>query len=233
MSAEVLWPEREDLYALMLLRASIGAAAFASEKLNDPLNPDLCEWPEEYLNWPGLYFDEWPEVLAIRTLALDPSKGRDAKHGDYSAWVRYGRAANGVEYVEGDLARRHTEAIIQAGVEHVRVFRPDALAVEVNTFQELLLAPMQAAFRAAGLTVAITPIENTAPKQVRIRRHGPYLAQRLVRFKSRSPGTALLVQQLRDFPQGDHDDGVDSWEMSRRVAIEVHNGRQEKQRRRR
>jgi hypothetical protein len=29
---ELLWPEREDLYALMRLRATIGTAAFASEK---------------------------------------------------------------------------------------------------------------------------------------------------------------------------------------------------------
>lgn len=229
--AEVLWPEREPLYALMTLRATIGAAAFESEKQNNPVNPELCEWPDEYFDWPGLWFDLWPEDLAVKVLSLDPSKGRDARHGDYSAWVRYGRAQSGVEHVEADLQRRHTEKIVADGVEHVRVFQPDALAVETNTFQELLLAPMQAAFRAANVPMPpLVSIENTTAKPVRIRRHGPFLAQRKVRFKARSPGTALLVQQCRDFPQGDHDDGPDAWEMGRRVAIELWNGRQQQRR---
>jgi hypothetical protein len=62
-------------------------------------------------------------------------------------------------------------------------------------------------------------------KQVRIRRLGPYLSQRKLRFKSRSPGTALLVQQMRDFPVGDHDDGPDALEMGLRLLIEFWNGK--------
>jgi predicted phage terminase large subunit-like protein len=231
--ASVLWPEREDLYALMLLRATIGSAAFESEKQNNPVNPELCEWPDEYFDWPGFWFDKWPEVLQVKVLALDPSKGRDAKHGDYSAWVGYGRDANGIEYVEADLKRRNTEKILADGVEHARSFRPDAIAVETNTFQELLIAPMRQAFLAAGIDMPpIIPFENTAPKPVRIRRLGPPLHQRRMRFKARSPGTALLVQQLRDFSVGDHDDGPDALEMARRGAIELINGRQRQRGRR-
>ncbi len=71
----------------------------------------------------------------------------------------------------------------------------------------------------------VYPIDNTANKQVRIRRLGTYLAQRKLRFKSRSPGTALLIQQMRDFPVGDHDDGPDALEMALRLMIELVNGR--------
>jgi hypothetical protein len=46
-----------------------------------------------------------------------------------------------------------------------------------------------------------------------------------LRFKSRSPGTALLVQQLQDFPLGDHDDGPDALEQALRLLIELWNGR--------
>jgi len=73
--------------------------------------------------------------------------------------------------------------------------------------------------------VPVYPIDNTANKQVRIRRLGTYLAQRKLRFKSRSPGTALLIQQMRDFPVGDHDDGPDALEMALRLMIELVNGR--------
>lgn len=222
---EVLWPERESLYDLMKLRATIGAVAFESEKQNNPVNPELCEWPESYFDWPGFWFDEWPEVLDLRVLALDPSKGKDAQRGDYSAWVRYGRAMNGVEYVEADLRRRSVEEIVGAGVAHVRDFQPDAVVVEANAFQELLIAPMLAAFRAAKLEPRIVPIVNTTNKGVRIRRLGSPLSQKRLRFRRRSPGTQLLVQQARDFPIGDHDDGIDALEMARRHAIEMVNGK--------
>ena len=58
-------------------------------------------------------------------------------------------------------------------------------------------------------------------KQMRIRRLSPYINRRRVRFKRRSPGTNLLLQQLQDFPNGDHDDGPDALEMAFRGACEV------------
>jgi hypothetical protein len=38
-------------------------------------------------------------------------------------------------------------------------------------------------------------------------------------------GTALLVQQMRDFAVGDHDDGPDALEMALRLMIDIYNGR--------
>ena len=73
-------------------------------------------------------------------------------------------------------------------------------------------------------------LNNMTNKQVRIRRLGPYLAQRKLRFKSRSPATALLIQQMKDFPVGDHDDGPDALEMALRLMIELWNGRCQGQR---
>ncbi len=45
-----------------------------------------------------------------------------------------------------------------------------------------------------------------------------------MRFKSDSPGTRLLVDQLREFPSGDHDDGPDALEMALRLAAEMLSG---------
>ena len=57
-------------------------------------------------------------------------------------------------------------------------------------------------------------------KQVRIRRLTPWLSRRDIRFKANSPGARLLVEQLRDFPHADHDDGPDALEMALRVMCE-------------
>jgi predicted phage terminase large subunit-like protein len=223
--AEVLWPEAESLYDLMCLRATIGSAAFAAEKQGDPVDPSVCEWPSSYFDYLGFWFERWPEHLTIKTLALDPSKGQDAKKGDYSAYVKLGRDINGILYCEADLQRRDSEQIVADGVEHVRQFRPEGFAIETNQFQQLFVPDFQRVGREQNVDLPIYTIDNQVKKEVRIRRIGPYLAQRLMRFKAHSPGTLLLVQQLRDFPVGDHDDGPDALECAIRLSVDLWNNR--------
>jgi len=219
--AVLLWPEEEDLYTLMCVRAESGRSAFEREKQNSPVNPDECEWPESYFD-ETIWFDLWPEHLTIKTMALDPSKGSDARRGDYSALVMLGVDRQGMLFVEADLARRPTPQIVADGVERFARFRPDLFGVETNQFQDLLAGQFEEEFGRQGLLgTRPWPIDNRVNKLVRIRRLGPYLASRRLRFKSDSPGTRLLVEQLKEFPVGDHDDGPDSLEMAIRLAAEM------------
>jgi hypothetical protein len=158
--AELLWPEVEPLLALMQLRIRIGKAAFASEKQGDPINPEACEWPAEYFDYPGFWFEQWPSDLEIKTLALDPSKGKDAKTGDYSAFVKYGRDRQGVEYIEANLARRPTDQIVAEGVAMVQQFEPDGFAIESNQFQELLRTDFLAEGKKQKVDLPIYLINN-------------------------------------------------------------------------
>jgi predicted phage terminase large subunit-like protein len=223
--AELLWPEHEDLYALMRMRVEEGRTAFEREKQNSPFDPEQCEWPEEYFGG-HVWFSEWPGELVVRTIALDPSKGADARHGDYSAYALVGLDARGVAYVEADLARRATPDMVADGVELCQRFRPHAFGVEANQYQELLVGEFAAECRRRQLPLfAAGPIENYAGKRLRIRRLGPWLSQRRLRFLAKSPSTRLLVDQLRDFPLGAHDDGPDALEMALRLAESLLHGR--------
>lgn len=218
--SEVLWPDEEDLYALMCMRAEGERTAFEREKQNSPINPELCEWPDSYFG-EVIWFEDWPDGLRVRTMALDPSKGSDDRRGDYSALVMLGVDWRGLMFVEADLARRGTPQMVADGVEWVRRFRPDAFGVETNQFQELVGAELEEALRREGVTVSPWTLDNRVNKRVRIRRLGPLLAAKRLRFKSGSPSTMLLVNQLRDFPLGDHDDGPDALEMAIRLAGEL------------
>jgi predicted phage terminase large subunit-like protein len=222
--AVVLWPDEEDLYSLMCLRVESGRSAFEREKQNSPIAPELCEWPEDYFG-EAIWFDDWPSQLVVKILTLDPSKGADAHRGDYSAFVRLGVDRQGVLYVEADLARQPTPQIVAEGVEHYCQFAPDAFGVEANQFQELLGESFEAEFRRRGL-LAVRPwlITNHVNKLVRIRRLGPYLSAGRLRLKRDSPSTRLLVEQLRQFPAADHDDGPDALEMAIRLAGEMLRG---------
>ena len=168
--AVLLWPEEEDLYGLMCMRAEGGSTAFEREKQNSPVNPDLCEWPEAYFD-EAIWFETWPNNLVVKTLALDPSKGSDAKRGDYSALVLLGLDRQGTLYVEADLARRPTPQIVADGVEIVRRFQPDVFGIEANQFQDLLGGEFEAEFRRQGVLGSRPwPLENRTNKLVRIRR---------------------------------------------------------------
>lgn len=223
--AEVLWPEVEDLYTLMRMRVESGHAAFEREKQGSPVDPELCEWPESYFE-DHIWCDAWPAELVVRVMALDPSKGRDADRGDYSAYVMLGIDAAGVIYAEADLARRATPQMVADGVACCARFRPLVFGVEANQYQELLAGEIEAEFaRQQVVGVAPAAIHNHVNKQVRIRRLGPYLSQRRLRFLAGSASTKLLVEQLRDFPAGAHDDGPDALEMALRLAEEIWLGR--------
>lgn len=220
IGAELLWPDEEDLYTLMKMRVESGQTAFEREKQSSPVDPSRCEWPESYFE-EDIWFEDWPRNLLFKVIALDPSKGSDGRRGDYSAFVVLGIDAQERIYVAADLARRPTPQIVADGVELCRSHRADVFGVEANQFQELLADELIREFARCGIhwcTPAV--IHNHVNKQMRIRRIGPYLSRKQMRFLSNSDSTQLLVNQLRDFPLGSHDDGPDALEMALRLVEE-------------
>ena len=212
--AVVLWEEQEPLYALMKMRVESGYASFDREKQNLPINPELCEFPESYFEEP-IWYETLPENIAISALALDPSKGSDATHGDYSAFVFVALGEDGIIYVDADLKRLPVSEMVALGMELYRKYRPTIFGVESNSFQELICDEFDRQF------IDVYRIRNTMNKTARIRRLDSYLAQRRLRFCSSSPSCRLLVEQLRSFPLSSHDDGPDALEMALRMIEQL------------
>ena len=208
--AVVLWEEQEPLYALMKMRVESGYASFDREKQNLPINPELCEFPESYFE-EHIWYDTVPTNIAVSALALDPSKGNDSKHGDYSAFVFAALGEDGIFYVDADLKRLPVSEMVALGIELYRKHRPAIFGVESNQFQELICDEFD------RQSIDVYRIRNTLNKTARIRRLDSYLAQRRLRFCSSSPSCRLLVEQLRSFPVGSHDDGPDALEMALRM----------------
>ena len=222
---EPLWPEKFSLDALGKMKASIGEYQWSALYQQTPRSGGGTEWPDSYFN-KEMWFDYWPSTVNLKTIGVDPSKGREGKHGDYSAIVQLGRDTDGTLYVEADLARRNSEDLIGTILEMQGEFSSDAIAFEVNQFQELLAVQLQSKASLCGYAVPMVKITNTVNKNIRIRRLGPYLGQGKIRFKANSVGTKLLVDQLKDFPVANYDDGPDALEMALRVMIDLHNGKQ-------
>ncbi|MGE5195428.1 MAG: terminase large subunit domain-containing protein [Deltaproteobacteria bacterium] len=214
---EPLWPARYPLDHLTRVRDATTSYVWRSLYQQDPITEGTTEWPEKLFG-DSIWFDEWPREWRVRTAALDPSKGRTSKYGDYSAFVMLVVSQEGIGYVDADLAVRHVSDIVETAVEIGRNFRPDGFAVETNQFQSLLADEMHRVGCERGVGLQIYPFENHVPKVVRIRRLTELLARGRLRFKADSAGARLLVRQLRDFPNADHDDGPDALEMAVRLA---------------
>jgi hypothetical protein len=217
--AEILWPQQEDLYTLMFMRASEGHTAFESEKQNNPIDPSKCEWEPELFEGEDMWFDEWPEQWQCKTMALDPSKGRTDKPGDYQAIVELLVGVDGILYFDADISRRGLKEMVTTFTDRAHVFMPDVAVVEDVQFQELLIPEIEAAAAKKQLMVPVEGISTgNVNKLARMRRLGPYISRRRIKFKKRSAGASLLRTMMMDIPTGDYDDGPDGAEMAVRRA---------------
>lgn len=221
-------PEFEDT-----LRQQYGVgSAFEKQELGGAfVSPEGVEWPDEYFDR-HIWFDRWPDDLICKVMYLDPSKGRLDKHGDFSAYIMLGvdRAWN--LWVDCDMNnKRPVEAMYGSGggsmaEDGLRLyldFKPQALCVETNGFQEWV---PQSLFRYAsekGLVLPLWGLNNTENKQARIRSLGTYFAQKRFRVRD-TPGGRMLVGQLKEFPVAEHDDGPDALKGAEVMANRLMNG---------
>ncbi len=217
---EALWPEVYTVAHLERVRTSRTNYYWRAMYQQDPLAEGSTEWPDSYFG-PSIWFDEWPKLSLCRVMALDPSKGKDARFGDYSAFVMLQVGFDNTAYIDADLDVRNVSVIVETALEIARGFRPDGFMVETNQFQELLATELARLAAERNISLPLYHCDNHVPKVVRIRRLTQYLSAGRLKFKSGSRGARLLVEQLRDFPNGDHDDGPDALEMAIRLAVQV------------
>lgn len=212
---EPLWPERFDSAALEKKKRGRDLYWWLSMYQQRPSRHTDSAWPDSYFD-DALWSSTWPERFESSAIAIDPSRGR--ARGDYSAIVFCG-LAHGKLWVWSDIRRRPEEQIVTDGIEANEMFRPMSFGVESNSFQSLL-EPLFAheCERRGVIMPPLDLIHNGESKEeIRIRRLGPYLRSGTLRFDAGCPSNQILVQQLKEFPLGDHDDGPDALEMSIRL----------------
>jgi predicted phage terminase large subunit-like protein len=220
---EALWPEFLPQTELQQMRA-VDPRGFAALYQQDPLEAGGTEWPGEYFGkWLWVPRNEWPprEDLGPLVMAIDPSRGREDSASDFAAIVWAGQHKKSkLIYVDADLAVRPPTETLDRALDLFEQLRPDFVGVEVNQFQILFAQELERRANAGfDIRLPIVYISNYIPKILRIRRLGPWLAAKDLRFAD-SPGARLVVEQLKHFPQGPHDDGPDALEMALRIMTE-------------
>lgn len=228
------WPAYWPIERLMGRRAEIGPRRFLTEYQGVALSPEGTEWPPEYFDRKDLWFDEWPQWEEARrdpgskakppglvyvVVALDPSKGQKDTPGDYQAHVVVGMDSKGGLWCECDCRREPVPEMVARSVELARIHRPHCVAVETNQGLDLLIPEFQRQAQLRKLLVPLQDVLQVESKAFRIRRLDSYLSRHQIRVRN-TPGGRILVEQLREFPLGDHDDAPDALELGiRRLEL--------------
>ncbi len=215
----VLWRELEDYYALMEMRISEGRASFDSEKQNEPINPDDCYFQEsDFHFWDDQFATSQELIAAVGQRgsfygACDPSLGKRGKNADDTAIISLLRDSDtGVLYViDADIERRKPDRIIEDVIQYQRLRHYASFAVETNQFQQFLSDELQRRSAMAAVYVPVTDLHNSTDKTGRIQSLQPLIRSGNLRLSRRH---IVLLEQLRQFPMGKHDDGPDALHMA-------------------
>jgi predicted phage terminase large subunit-like protein len=227
-----LWPEQWPLSLLEETKRGYYDSGYPWmwESLYQQIPPETIdsEWPPEY--FADIWCDEWPQERLICVVALDPSLGESEK-ADYSAFVAVMKGKDNKYYVDANITRRPSSVMVDEGVDWMCKIKPDAFGVEKQQFQRLLLPLFEQKIHRCKMGPnQVYGIANNSrgsrfkdQKITRIRDLTEYLARGQIKIR-RSPGSSLLVEQMKGFPNHKNDDGPDALEMAIRFADELWGG---------
>lgn len=225
---EVLWPQWEGYYDLMVMRLTEGLSAFNKEKQNNPVNPDERifhvdeEDPRHFFEYAELEEALYKGHMRIAGVC-DPSLGKDLKKGDPSA-VLVGalHMQTGQMYIlHSDIQVRKPEKIIDAIIDQGQEYSMYSFGIEAVAFQEFFKDEVARRVQALGLQLhlPIVGIDNSVQKDLRIQTLEPLIKNYHIKFLRTQ---TTLMEQLNTYPTADHDDGPDALEMLVRLLRMSH-----------
>jgi predicted phage terminase large subunit-like protein len=207
---EALWPERYPVAKLEQMRRERSDYWWRAMFQQRPGKWGESKWGQ-YLG-DKVMAARWPEQFEVGVVAVDPSLGADDRKGDFSAIVFIGRSG-GKLWVDADIRRRPEQEIASDAVAMYARHRANLMVLEGNGFQRVLAESFHVAALSAGLAMSLQTLINTGNKILRVSALGPLLGSDMFRFRD-TLGTRLLLDQLGEFPRGQHDDGPDALEMA-------------------
>lgn len=218
----VLWEDKENFYQLMLARA-YNEASFNSEKQNEPLRPEeqtlgMNEahfWDDEFKTEEALLKSLSNDIQIIG--ALDPSLGLKGKSGDFSAIITLIKDnKTSICYVlDADIEKRTLDNLYESVVEHCRDRRYNRFVIEENNFQAAVIQAINERLSERGINFSVEGKGNYSDKKGRLQMLQSPIKRGKIRFSRKY---TRLLEQLKCFPRGSHDDGPDALQMAYEAA---------------
>ena len=219
---EVLWEECEDYYALMKIREIEGSFSFDSEKQNDPTNIQDCRYnPDKFSYWDqdGRTVDELlASFQGDYTIigACDPSVGTMKVGADPWAIVILAKHKGKLYVLDAEIKPHPQDQLIEAVLSFCKIRKPmSKFVIESNLFPQLLLKNIRERAYQENIIAPFKERRNSSNKELRIFGMETHITTGQIVFSVRH---TELLEQLKYYPRGDHDDGPDALEMALREA---------------
>lgn len=225
---QTLWPQhyKDDWYherKRLWEGRSQGYMFEAIYQCNPVSNSALCAFSD-----PSYFLDHiWsegvePKSTQLRVLALDPSKSKSGRIGDYNSFADVTLDDRNHIHCRMHLDRQpltqtyiQAEAIIRAAEQQGNPFK--AMMVETNLFQEAIFLHLAEKFATLFPYLLMVPHHtgSTQSKATRIKIGlEPMLAQHRLHFVGRTVANKIALEQTKQVPNGTHDDAPDSIELA-------------------
>lgn len=234
--AEVLWPEKESYYDLMVERVFDGEGAFYLDKQNDPEASGTITFnmaragyltiePSGLRRHDGV-FVPWTRLSQI-VAYYDPAMGeRKGKTPDWACCVIVANDPQGYFYALDAYIAQYDrpDQQLRSIADLLWHWQIDTCGLEVNGFQGLLADDLRQALARKALTVqqdwgiGLVPVKNTKAKHVRIHAMEPLISNHWLWFADTLHHEfTRQFTAFRPIPDAGKDDGPDATEAAIRM----------------
>ena len=206
-----LWPEMWSLEELQKTRAAIGEREWYCLYQQTPMDPENQIFHAEYFR----YYEQLPEGELTTLMAVDPAF-KKSKKSDYSAICVVAKHHDKTYVLDYVRAKLNPSELITEIIRMWKKWKPFKLGIEAFAAQTVIGFYLRE--RAAGENIGIDyeEILQKDDKLTKIKRLEPYFRDGKILIKKHM---TELEKELLSFPQGDHDDLIDSLQMTFEFGI--------------
>lgn len=213
-AGEAIQPEREDCHLLEQIRRTLGSMNFAAQYQQDPVPPDGNAIRRDWIR----YYDTLPVELDLVVASWDTASTL-GETSDFSVGTVWGLKGSDIYLISVVRARLEVPDLRRRIQETTLDHRADATLVEETDIGRALVQEMRR-------SAPVRPI-LTCPKfdkEARLLAQAPKFEAGQVLLPRDAPWLADYLSELLAFPNGAHDDQVDStsqalnW-LSQKIAV--------------
>ena len=166
----------------------------------------------EYAYFKPHRYDYLPEIVRYYA-AMDLALG-ETKKGSYLAIVVLGQDINGQVYeIDSIIEQSSPDRMMEKAFNLPYKF--ERFGIETVGFQKYYLNRIQERSKELGKYIPFEAVKQSKSKQVRIESLEPFVNTGQILFC----GDSILHEELVDYPDGDHVDGIDALEMAWRYFV--------------
>lgn len=200
---EVLHPAREPLHILEGLKRALGSAVFAAQYQQCPVPAD-----GEIVPWRWFeFYDDVPARSRMRVFQSWDTASKPEEHHDYSVCTTWGAVDDRLFLLDLDRSRRDFPSLKRRVVELAQFWRPSTLIIEDKGGGTALIQQLRSEQHGIPRPTAFLPKED---KLTRLHAQSARIEAGHVVLPKQAPWLGDLKAELAAFPQGRHDDQVDS-----------------------